>query len=212
MPRSRRASDSFGSERDAGEEVLVARAREGDGDAFEALVRRYFARVHAFLFRLVGNHEDAEDLAQECFVRCHRALGWLRGEGAFSTWVYRIALHLSRDHMRATGRRRRAVELASNEAREREAEPVRAELRGAAGRGPSDEASRREFLAGLEGALERLPHRLRAAFVLRTFEDLSYEDVGRVLGITSGTARVHVMKARRLLSRWMEPWIGRRRP
>lgn len=191
--------------RDAGarpgpsDEALVALARGGDSAAFDELVRRHFARLHALLFRLVGNHEDAEDLAQECFVRCHRAMAWFRGDGAFTTWLYRIALHASRDHLRASGRRASALPRIDAK---RDADELGRESADA-----SQDAARRELVAGLQRALERLPHRLRAAFVLRTFEALEYRDVARVLGITSITARVHVMKARRLLARWLEPWI-----
>ena len=190
---------------DAAEErALVERARAGDGAAFDQLVRAHFARVHSLLYRMVGNYEDAEDLAQECFVRSHGALSLYRGEGSFSTWLYRIALHLSRDHHRAAGRRAGALGFDVQEAAETAAVARAART----GRGPADDAARRELCAELQAAIGRLPHRLRAAFVLRTFETLEYDAIARVLRITPGTARVHVMKARRLLLRRLEPWIG----
>ena len=176
---------------------LLERAREGDRGAFDGLVRLHFARVYALLFRMVGNHEDAEDLAQECFVKAQCSLRWFRGEAAFSTWLYRIALSTSRDHFRASGRRARSESLVD----ESTAPPSRAG-------GPREEVARHELMAGLRSSLERLPHRLRAALVMRTHEEMEYEEVAEVLGITVGTARTHVMKARRLLERWMKPWIG----
>ncbi len=178
------------------EAELLDRAREGDLDAFDALVRLHFARVHALLFRMIGNHEDAEDLAQECFVKAQRSLAWYRGDAAFSTWLYRIALSLSRDHFRSKGRGAASQPL--------EDENVAAPERG---RTPEDEAAQRELLGGLRRGLARLPHRLRAALVMRTQEGMEYQEIAQILGITQGTARVHVMKARRLLERWMKPWI-----
>ena len=181
------------------EDDLVERASAGDQAAFDELVRRHFARVYGLLFRLVGNHEDAEDLAQESFVRAHLSLGLFRGQSSFATWVWRIALHLSQDHHRRRGVGPVVGPLVGDEL-------VRG---GARTHGPSDEVAGRELKAGLERALERLPERLRSALVLRVFEGLEYEQVARITGVTQQTARTHVMKARRQLARWLEPWLGR---
>ena len=182
------------------EGTLVRGARACDRRSFDGLVRLHFSRIYSLLFRLVGNHEDAEDLAQECFVRAWRSMRWFRQEGAFSSWLRRIALHLGRDHLRARGRRVPEGPLA--------VEPSPPEP----GQGPPEETHRREMMRALRAALERLPERLRAPFLLRVFEGLEYDEVGRTTGVTPGTARMHVMKARRLLLRWMEPWLERRAP
>ena len=181
------------------EGALVERASAGDQAAFDELVRRHFARVYGLLFRLVGNHEDAEDLAQESFVRAHRSLALFRGQSSFATWVWRIALHLAQDHHRRRGVGPVVGPLEGDEF-------VRA---GARTHGPSEEVAGRELKAGLERALERLPERLRSALVLRVFEGLEYEQVARITGVTQQTARTHVMKARRQLARWLEPWLDR---
>lgn len=177
------------------EAAWLERARVGDQDAFDALVRAHFTRVYSLLFRLVGNHEDAEDLAQDVFVKAQRSLGWYRGEARFGTWLYRIAVSLSRDHFR-----RRGVRALSPAERDDVPEPPSRE--GA----PSDELARRELVRALRDALDRLPHRLRAALVMRTQEGLEYDEIARVLDITPNTARVQVMKARRRLERAMRPW------
>ena len=178
------------------EAVLIERARGGDGEAFERLVQLHLPRVYGLLFRLAGNHEDAEDLAQECFVRAWRSLEHYRGDGLFSTWLYRVALHLARDHFRAA-RRRRDATLA-----------LVSEPRPAGSAAPGDRLARRELLLLVDRALQRLPHRLRSALVLRVFEGLEYDEIAQITGVTPGTVRAHVMQARKLLLRSLEPWLG----
>jgi RNA polymerase sigma-70 factor (ECF subfamily) len=175
---------------------LVRRAREGDRAAFEQLVRAHFERLYRVLFRLAGNHEDAEDLTQECFVRAWSNLRWYREEAVFETWLRRIAVHLARDHHRSRTRRRNRDALATDPG----APPPRA-------RAASDEAHRREMLRALRASIDRLPQRLRESFVLRVLGELEYDEVADAVGIAPATARTHVMKARRLLARWMEPWL-----
>jgi len=176
---------------------LVALARAGDLDAFDSLVRLNFSRTYALLFRMIGNHEDSEDLAQETFLRAQSSLRWFRGEANFSTWLYRIAVHLSRDHFRKRTRSERS--LAEKEMPEPQS----------AGQGPAEQSAQRELALGLRTCLERLPHKLRAAIVLRTQEGMEYDQIAEILEISPQTARVHVMKARRRLERWIEPWTPR---
>ncbi len=175
---------------------LVERAREGDRAAFDELVRRHIASVYRMLHRLVGNHEDAEDLAQECFVRAWSALDLYRSEAPFEAWLRRVALHLARDHFRRSARRP-ARPASGPEA-----------LTEAAHREPGAELSRHELAARLAAAIGRLPERLRVALVLRAFEGLDYPDVARVTGVTPATARTHVMQARKRLLAWLAPWLG----
>ncbi|MEM7306831.1 MAG: sigma-70 family RNA polymerase sigma factor [Planctomycetota bacterium] len=177
------------------EKALLERARTGDREAFDQLVRAHFPRVYAVAFRLVGNHEDAEDLAQDAFVKAHRALSWYRGEGAFATWIYRIVVHLARDRFRRV--ERRPVEAA-----------LVAPVESRAGGGPAEELDRRELQRVLLDSLRRLPERLRTPLVLRTMEGLDYRDVAEATGVTPDTARTQVMKARRALARVMRPFLG----
>jgi len=173
----------------------IASARAGDGEAFDALVRLHFAPVYSLLFRLVGNHEDAEDLAQDCFVKAQRALKWYRAEASFGTWIFRIAVSLSRDHFRGTQRHTARLDA-----------PAQVPAPGSRGAEPHDEAVRKELVRALQAGMERLPHRLKAALVMRTHEGLEYRQIASVLGITPHTARVYVMKARRKLDGWLKPW------
>jgi len=176
--------------------ALVERAAGGDVEAFDQLVRLHFKRVYGLLFRMIGNHEDAEDLAQECFLKAHGALAAYRGDAPFASWLARIAVHLSRDHFRRRG---------SAPAVEAGLDAVEAPSRDSA---PPEASSRRELGASLRAGLEQLPHGLRAALVLRGQEGLEYEEIARILEVNPQTARVRVMKARRRLERWLRPWTG----
>ena len=177
--------------REAADEVaLVRRARVGDRDAFDELVRLHFTRVYALIHRMIGSHEDAEDLAQECFVRAWRSLPHYRAEAAFGTWIARIALHLAQDHHRGGARRSRIVPLGEFEGESR----------------PLDSAS--DLGRELAHALSRLPPRLRAALVLRAVEQREYSEVAEITGVKPATARAHVMQARKLLLRWLAPWLS----
>lgn len=175
---------------------LVELAQDGDRAAFDRLTRAHFGRVYGILFRLVGNHEDAEDMAQDCFVRAFKSLRFFRGEGSFAGWLTRIALHLARDHQRRKGRGARIIGL--EDVLQEPAAPVR---------GPLREATSRELVAGLTRAIDRLPHNLRAALVLRVIEGMEYDEVAEATGMRPGTVRTQVMKARRLLVRSMRPWL-----
>ena len=188
--------------REAADELaLVRRARDGERAAFDRLVARRFTGVYALLHRLTGSHEDAEDLAQECFVRAWLALEHYREEAAFGTWLARIALHLAQDHHRARARRERDVALEDLEA------GAEGETRRPQEIAPGEQAVRGELIRDLALALDRLPPRLRAALVLRTLDGREYDDLARLLDVRATTARMQVMRARKLLARWLAPWL-----
>lgn len=175
--------------------TLVERARAGDREAFDALVRRHLPAVYRMLHRRIGNHEDAEDLAQECFVRAWGALAFYRADAPFGAWLFRVALHLAHDQRRSHARRGAREEAFAR------SRPTHA-------RAPGEELGRRELGGHVREALGRLPRRLRDALVLRVFEGLEYDDVARATGVTPATARTHVHQARKRLLRWLEPWLG----
>jgi RNA polymerase sigma-70 factor, ECF subfamily len=179
---------------------LVERAREGDTAAFDQLVRSHYERSYATAFHLVGNHEDAEDLAQECFVRAFRSLRWYRGRGVLQAWLRRILVHLARDRFRRRSRRPVAVRLSEA-----------TELSEAGGpamqRGPLIELRGKELRLLVAEGLRRLPDHLRIPLVLRTLERLEYREVARATGVTAATSRTQVMKARRALERFLAPYL-----
>jgi RNA polymerase sigma-70 factor (ECF subfamily) len=178
----------------ANEAQLLERASGGDRAAFDDLVRSHLGEVYGLIHRLVGNHEDAEDLAQDCFVKAFRSLRFYRGEGTFAAWLGRIAVHLARDHHRRRGRQLRTVAL----------ELTEVELAARS----TEELTQRELVSLVGEAVEDLPHNLRAALVLRVLEGRDYDEVARATGMKPGTVRTQVMKARKRLLSALRPWIG----
>jgi len=168
------------------ERVLIDRARRGERTAFDELVRGFYARIYGTAFHLVRNHEDAEDLAQECFVRAHGGLARYRGEGSFLGWLRRILLHLVRDRIRQRQSRPRSSVLVETES---------------ARTSPIQELSSREVGRRVAAAVEALPENLRITLLLRTQEGWSYDELASATGVTPQTARTRVMKARKELRR-----------
>jgi RNA polymerase sigma-70 factor, ECF subfamily len=174
----------------------IDQALAGDGNAFDRIVEFHFGRVYALLFRMIGNHEDAEDLAQECFIKAQASLRHFRKQSSLSTWLFRIAIHQSRDHFRKKGRRPLTTEFD-----EQGAAPSPRQ-------GPASEARQREFQRALRKAMDALTHKRRVALVLRTQESMEYDEIAQVLECNAQTARVHVMKARKQLRDWLNAWQG----
>ena len=177
---------------------LVERARRGDRAAFDSLVRLHFQEVYGLVHRLVGNHEDAEDLTQDCFVKAHASLRFFRREGSFAAWLARIAVHLARDHQRGRARRGPSVPLDLAPGEPAAQEP-----------GPGAELTRRELTRVVGEAVSALPPNLRAALVLRVLEGRDYDEVAAATGMRPGTVRTQVMRARKRLMRALRPWLGR---
>jgi len=169
----------------------IERARRGDAEAFRSLVDLHRDRAYGLALRIVRVADDAEEVAQDAFVRVWRALPRFRGEAAFATWLYRIVLRLAID--RAARVRARRAREASLEATE-EREPANA--------GPRDggEAGRR-----LERLMEHLTEAQRAVVTLYYYRDRSVEEVARVLGVPENTVKTHLSRARAALrAAWLE--------
>lgn len=182
--------------------TAVAQVRAGDSDAFRVLVERHSRSVFRLAFRMTGNQQDAEDLVQETFLRVYRQIGSFDGRASFSTWVYRIAANCSLDLIR------------SRQRRQEQQPPVDAEgleIAGsvaAAGPTPDRLAYSGEVQQLLGPALEQLSPMERAAFVLRHYEGLCMEDIGRALGVRSGAAKHSVFRAVQKLRRTLEPVVS----
>jgi len=177
------------------DEELIARVLAGDEASYGTLVIRYRDYVYTIAVRIVGSEEDAEDVAQEAFVRAHRALPRFRGDSKFSSWLYRIATNRALTHLKK--RRRRAVTVdiesgshveavISDDGRSEEMSP---ELR------VRDE----EFRCAVRAAVLELPEQYRVVVTLFYLEERSYKEVAATLGIPMGTLKTHLHRARALL-------------
>jgi RNA polymerase sigma-70 factor (ECF subfamily) len=174
---------------------LIAQVLAGDESSYEVLVTRYRDYVYTIAVRIVGNEEDARDVAQEAFVRAYRALPRFRGDSKFSSWLYRIATNRALTHLKK--RRRRAVTV------DIEAGPhVEA---GAIDDGRGDEVSPEiavrdeEFRRAVRSAVLELPEQYRVVVTLFYLEERSYKEVAATLGIPMGTLKTHLHRARALL-------------
>lgn len=172
---------------------LVESSLRGDPGAFDELVRRYKDRVYGVIYRFVGNHEDAMDLAQEVFVRAYQGLHAYRGHSQVYTWLYSIAANLSRNRLRDRTRKGRS-RATSLEALEEAGAGM-----AAPGAGPREAAAKRELEAALEDCLADLPELYRFAFCLKTFDGMGYEEIALTVGCPPGTVKSRLNEARKRL-------------
>ncbi len=170
-----------------GEEAhLVRAAQSGDADAFGQIVRRYQRAIYRVAYGLTRNASDADDLAQETFVRAWQAIGRFRAGEPLYPWLARIAMNQAMSLFR---RRKRRPETAL--------EPlIEAGRQWGGGEDPADQAADREHAAHLEAALAELTHEHQAVLVLRAVEGLSYEEIANVLGVPAGTVMSRLSRAR----------------
>lgn len=182
--------------------VLVEECRNGDADAFGELVTRYKDRIYNVAYRFLGNHEDAQDVAQEVFVRAYHGIHGFKGRAKVYTWLYSIAGNLARNRLR-DGSRKGRDKGTSLEALE-EAAPGVAQRVTAGGFTPEEVARGRELDDALQQCLEELPEHYRMAFVLRTFEKLSYDEIADAMGCPKGTVKSRLNQARSMLHERLE--------
>lgn len=181
----------------------IERARRGDGEAFRVLVERHSRALFRLGFRMTGNESDAEDVVQEAFLKAYRQLGSFNGRASFSTWLYRIAANCALDLVRARQRRgEKCLESApGGEAKD--------PLSSLASPNPTPDrlAMSGQVRERLAEAMNELSAAERAAFVLRHFEGMCIEDVGRALGCEPGAAKHSVFRAVQKLRRALEPVV-----
>jgi len=166
---------------------LVHRARRGDHEAFEALVKKFQDRVYRTAFHMTGNHGDADDVAQEAFLRAYRGLAGFDERAEFGTWLHRIVINAALNHLRARRRRGRT-------------EPAEvAESLPAPETDPAERTAAREEAREVLAALEELSPALRVTLTMATLEDMPYKDIAQALGIPEGTVAWRVNQARKTL-------------
>lgn len=173
------------------EKAIIERVLAGDNNAFGELVEIYQDRVYNLALRMSGNADDAFDLAQEAFFRAWRGLSGFQFESAFSTWLFRLTSNVCLDWLRAK-KRRPTVSLTTLDD---EGEEVQMEIRDP-GKGPEELLLAAEDRKALAKALNELPVEYREILTLRAINDLSYEEISRILNLREGTVKSRLSRAR----------------
>lgn len=191
-----------------GDEGFVRRVLDGDRDAYRVLVDRYAPMVFSVVRRHAREPAEAEDLAQEIFVRAYEGLGEFRGEASFSSWLYRIALNRCRDHVKSAWHGRESLDaLAVGPHAEGEAAGALAGGSDGEVGTPEAELERSERAALLRWALDQLAPDHAVAFLLKYEQELSYRDMAGMLDATVGALKVRVHRARNALREMLEDRI-----
>jgi RNA polymerase sigma-70 factor, ECF subfamily len=173
---------------------LAKRCRNGDAGAFEELYRQHAGRLYNMAFRMAGTAQEAEDLLQEVFLHAYRKLGSFRGDSSLGTWLYRLGMNQCLDYLR--GRQAKMNQATDSLDDDGAAEP--------AARMPATPTAVNRL--DLERAIERLPQGCRAAFLLHDVEGFEHHEVAKILGVSEGTSKSQVHKARMKL----RSMLGRR--
>lgn len=186
------------------DQKLVVRVQKGDKTAFDLLVRKYQHKVAKLVSRYVRDRREVEDVTQEALIKAYRAIGGFRGESAFYTWLYRIAVNTAKNYLESQGRRPPGSDM---------------EIEGAelieSGEGLRDQATperqmlTNEIATTVHRVLEHLPPDLRTAITLREIEGMSYEEIAEVMDCPIGTVRSRIFRAREAIDLELRPLLER---
>jgi len=184
------------------DKALVERVQSGEKRAFDMLVLKYQHKLIKLISRYIRDPAEVLDVAQESFLKAYRALPNFRGDSAFYTWLYRIAINTAKNHLVAQSRRPPDGDIDSTEAEQYEGE---SELKDNAT--PEHLLLRDEIERTVAEAIEQLPEDLRTAITLRELEGLSYDDIALAMDCPIGTVRSRIFRAREAINRRLEPLI-----
>ena len=189
------------------DKALVARARKGDRRAFDLLVLKYQHRVQRLIARYIRDPEQVFDLAQETFIKAYRALGRFRGDSAFYTWIYRIAVNTAKNQLASDARGGYMVSLNSGGSDESDEPMIEPEALRDGGT-PDALAATDELRGAIDEAISALPEDLRTALTLREMEGLSYDEIASVMDCPIGTVRSRIFRAREAIEQSIRPLKG----
>ena len=182
---------------------LVERVQNGDKAAFDVLVLKYQHKLLKLIGRYVRDSDECFDVAQEAFLKAYRALPNFRGDSAFYTWLYRIAINTAKNQLVSEGRRPPHTDVDIADAEQMAGE---SELKEHAT--PAGLLSREEIQNTVALALDELPHDLKVAITLRELEGLSYEEIAETMECPIGTVRSRIFRAREAINRQLKPLLG----
>ena len=186
------------------DQQLVARAQQGDKQAFELLVAKYQRKLLRLISRLVRDPAEAEDVAQDAFIKAYRALPQFRGDSAFYTWLYRIGVNTAKNYLVSQGRRPPSSTEKDNEEAETfdDADALR-DINT-----PESILLSKEIATTVNAAMAKLPEELRTAISLREIEGLSYDEISEVMNCPIGTVRSRIFRAREAIAAELRPLLG----
>ncbi|UTW11800.1 RNA polymerase sigma factor RpoE [Marinobacterium rhizophilum] len=182
---------------------LVKRVQAGDKGAYDLLVKKYQHKIIGLIGRYVYDHHEALDVAQEAFIKAYRALPKFRGDSAFYTWLYRIAINTAKNHLVAKGRRPPDVDVAVEDAHYFGGDSELKDIES-----PENNLYRDELETIVKRVLDKLPEDLRVALTLREFDGLSYEDIANVMDCPVGTVRSRIFRAREAIDKEIVPFLA----
>lgn len=191
------------TERDVDAE-LVARVQRGDKQAFDLLVLKYQRKIMRLLSRMIRDQAEIEDVAQESFIKAYRALPQFRGDSAFYTWLYRIAINTARNWLAQNSRRPSAP--SAYESEEGETFDETDNLTDSSN--PESEMASRQIAETVNKAMNDLPEELRNAIVMREIDGMSYEDIAQSMNCPIGTVRSRIFRAREAIATRLRPLLG----
>lgn len=185
------------------DQLLVERVQKGEKRAFDLLIQKYQHRIVSLVSRYVSDPSEAQDVAQEAFIKAYRAIDRFRGDSAFYTWLYRIAINTAKNWIVAKNRRPPASDIDATEAEQYGMSGMLKE-----GSTPENEMLREEIEQTVYDTIAKLPGDLRTAIMLREMDGMSYEEIATTMDCPIGTVRSRIFRAREAIDQKLKPLLG----
>lgn len=182
---------------------LVSRVQRGDKSAFDLLVLKYQHKIVHLVDRYVKDPNEAQDVAQDTFIKAYKALGDFRGDSTFYTWLYRIAINTAKNYLLSRSRRYSDYEVDMQDAEQVENAPQLKDIET-----PEHQLMNDQIIHAIKSAIERLPEEMRIAITLREFEGMSYEEIAEAMDCPIGTVRSRIFRAREAIDEKLNPLLG----
>ena len=190
-------------DKQASDQQLIERVQQGEKRAFDLLVLKYQHKIISVVHRYVRDSADVQDVVQEAFIKAYRALENFRGESAFYTWMYRIAINTAKNHLIARGRRPPATDVDVDDAEHFAGNDNLQDMDT-----PESSLFCEQLQEAVKGAIDQLPEDLRTAVTLREMEGLSYEEIADVMECPVGTVRSRIFRAREAIDKVIKPLMA----
>ena len=182
--------------------LLVERVQRGDKRAFDLLVIKYQHKILGLISRYVKDRAEVEDVAQEAFIKAYRALPRFRGDSAFYTWLYRIAINTAKNYLVAQNRRPPGSDIEISDAEVLTGESYLKDIET-----PENQLFRDELQRTVDNAISNLPEELKTAVTLREYDGLSYEEIADIMDCPVGTVRSRIFRAREAIDKQIKPLL-----